>query len=314
MLLADAIAAHLAALTLANLAPSTVASRAVLLRAFARWGAAVGLRDWRECSAAQAAAYRVHLADAAGGLSLRVQRNRLAALRALSAWLHAQRLAPADPAAALPLPRLPQRLPPSVLSLREAERVLRRPRLGTPLGERDHAILELLFSAGLRRGELLALDVTDLDLDRHLVCVRHGKGGRERLAPLGRRAVYWLRRYLDGARRALLRDAGTPALFIGTRGTRLTRARLNERLRRYLDEAHVEKRGSCHVWRHTMATVMHDRGADIRDLQVLLGHAQLSTTALYTQVSAERLLRVHRRTHPSWRLPDPAGEPPATLT
>lgn len=308
MLIADAIVAHLAALSLANLAPSTVETRAVLLRGFTRWCAERDLRACSELTAEHAAAYRAHLADAAVGLSLRVQRNRLVALRALSAWIYTQCHTTTDIAAGVLLPRLAPSLPRSALSLREAEHVLRRPRLDTPLGERDRAIIELLFSSGLRRAELLALDLRDLDLDCHLLRVRRGKGGRERLAPLGRRAVYWLRRYLGGARLSLLRDASVTALFVGARGTRVTRARLNERLRRYLDEANVGKRGSCHVWRHTMATVMHDRGADIRDLQVLLGHAQLSTTALYTHVSPERLLRVHRRTHPSWRAPDYTGD------
>ena len=302
MSLHEAIAAHLGTLAARHFARSTIDSRATLLRAFACWGVATGLETTAQLSGDVLANYRAHLASPARGLTLRVQRNHLAALRALGAWLLAAGRLPADPAAGLALPRLPQRLPQSVLSVREAERVLRRPRLDTPLGERDRAILELLYSSGLRRAELLALDVTDLDLDRQMLYIRRGKGGKARLAPIGPRAIGWLRHYLDGARLALRRDGNPVALFIGVRGTRLTRSRLNERLRRYLDEALVAKRGSCHVWRHTMATVMHDRGADIRDLQLLLGHAQLSTTAIYTHVSVERMLRVHRRTHPAGRL------------
>ena len=117
--------------------------------------------------------------------------------------------------------------------------------------------------------------------------------------PIGERAIRWTERYLDQVRHRLVHTREHRALFISARGTRIRPTRLTERLHRYLVAAQIEKPGSCHVWRHTAATLMHDGGADIRDVQEMLGHAQLSTTQIYTRVSIERLKAVHAKTHPA---------------
>lgn len=169
----------------------------------------------------------------------------------------------------------------------------------TLLGLRDRAILELFYASGLRRMQLVGLDLDDLDRHRGVLLIRLGKGRKDRYVPVGRRAIEWIRRYLRAARPQLLGTVVSASLFVGRRGTRLSRVRLNERLCRYVVGARVAKPGSCHIWRHTMATLMHERGADLRDLQVLLGHAQISTTAIYTHISTERLQEVLWRTHPS---------------
>jgi integrase/recombinase XerD len=202
---------------------------------------------------------------------------------------------------------LPKRLPRAVLSVSEMERVLAQPALETALGLRDRAILEVLYSTGIRRMELIGLDGTDLDVERGTLFVREGKGKKDRVVPIGERAIRWTERYLDDVRphlieqsaRRSVRNRSTNALFLSAHGTKLKPGKLTDRLHEYLRKAGIEKPGSVHIFRHTMATLMHDAGADIRDLQEMLGHAQLSTTEIYTHVSIERLKAVHTRTHPA---------------
>ena len=233
-------------------------------------------------------------------MTLGARRHRLLALRQFLRWAVRTARLHTDPTECLRVPRAAQRLPRAILTLAEAERILARPDVSRPLGLRDRAMLELLFSCGLRRMEVIALDLGDLDLHRRLLFVREGKGRRDRVVPVSARACDWLARYLADARPQLLRELGSPALFVGLRRRRIARTQMGNQLRAYLVGAGVCKPGACHIWRHTVATLMHDGGADIRDLQQLLGHADLSTTAIYTRVSVLRLAEVHRRTHPAY--------------
>jgi integrase/recombinase XerD len=186
----------------------------------------------------------------------------------------------------------------------EVERVLRLPDCSTLLGTCDRAIIETLYSAGLRRMEVIGLDVGDLDSERGTVFVRGGKGDRDRVVPIGDRALAWIgvyRDWLDNERGRRGIPLTTKALFLNGRWRRIRATKLTERLHRYIVAAGIQKPGSVHIFRHTMATLMHDGGADIRDLQEMLGHAQLTTTEIYTHVSIGRLKSVHRLTHPAER-------------
>lgn len=301
--LREAIEAHLSAMRAEGLTASTIYGRNAYLNEFDAFASARNVRLLVDVAPAFVTAYQHQLgdrlSDAAHPLSLGALRHRLIALRQFLRWcVHNGRLA-ADPSAALRLPRAPRRIPRAVLSATEAERVLAMPDIRSLLGLRDRALLELLYSSGLRRAEAIGLDLADVDVAACRVFVREGKGRRDRVVPLGERAQGWMRRYLDQSRPKLLRGRLSAAFFVGSRGGRVTRARLTERLHGYLVKSGVGKPGSCHVWRHTMATLMHDGGADIRDLQQMLGHAELSTTAIYTRVSMARLAEVHRRTHPA---------------
>lgn len=189
--------------------------------------------------------------------------------------------------------------PPQVLSADEVEAILDATRVRTTAGLRDRAMLEVLYSTGIRRVELVGLDVHDLDESRGVLRVRRGKGGTTRLVPLGRRARYWVARYVETARIRQAESAHEPALFLTGRGRRITPKMVTGRMRQCLRTAGIGKAGSCHIFRHSMATLMHDAGADIRDLQALLGHALLTSTQLYTRVSMQRLVAVHARTHPA---------------
>lgn len=227
--------------------------------------------------------------------------HHLTSARALFAWALATGRIRSNPTLALTLPRLPKRLPALSLSAAEAEVVLARPDVGTPGGLRDRSIMEVLYSAGLRREEVINLVLGDIDVARGVVFVRQGKGRKDRLIPIGRRAIAWVDRYVREARPAFLPVLAERHLFLNNRGRRIWPSRLTDWLHGHLHDSGVGKAGSCHIWRHTMATLLHDGGVDIRDLQEMLGHADLSTTQIYTHVSLERLKAVHQRAHPAER-------------
>jgi len=181
------------------------------------------------------------------------------------------------------------------------ERVLRQPRTGTVLGLRDRALLELLYSTGLRRAEAARLRLGEVDAARRVVVVRAGKGQRDRVVPIGQRALRWVARYLRRSRPGLVQGADPGWLFLSRRGTPLRLNRLSERVSGHVRRVGLGKGGSCHLFRHTMATVLLEGGADVREVQVMLGHTNLATTARYTHVAIGRLQVVHARAHPAER-------------
>jgi integrase/recombinase XerD len=196
-------------------------------------------------------------------------------------------------------PKVGFRLPKVVFTPAEAEQVLAQPDLDTVLGLRDRAILEVLYSTGIRRMEAGNLDVTDLDEQRGTVLVRQGKGAKDRMVPIGERAVAWVSKYLAESRPLLAGDSTTAALFVSKTGERLTGSGFTKMANRYIRAGDLGKLASCHVFRHTMATAMLENGADIRFIQEMLGHAKLTSTQVYTRVSIAKLKAVHTATHPA---------------
>lgn len=206
------------------------------------------------------------------------------------------------------------------------------PNVSIPTGLRDRAILETLYSTGLRRTELIRLAVGDLDPERGVVFVRQGKGHRDRVAPIGERALAWVKKYLADARPVLERacgragNDGSPTrcasiggsraspgtLFLTERGGPIPAKYLSRIVADYISRSGVGKSGSCHLFRHTLATLMLENGADVRHVQAMLGHACLQTTQLYTHVSIKALQAVHARTHPAANLA-PRPKPDAGL-
>ena len=231
-------------------------------------------------------------------LSVRSRRTKLAPLRSFFKWLTRSGEIPANPAAELELPRDIRSLPRAVLTQEEAERVLALPDTGTPLGLRDRAMLEVLYATGIRRAELTRLQTSDIEPQRALVFIRQGKGHKDRLIPLGERALHWVQQYLERSRGQLMWDADDATLFLGHEGLPLHPSWLAGVVRGYVKRAEISKRGSCHLWRHTMATLMLEGGADIRFVQAMLGHENLATTQVYTHVAVGQLARVHALTHP----------------
>ena len=231
-------------------------------------------------------------------LSARTQYSRLTPLRAFFAWLTRHNHILYNPASDLDLPRLDQRLPKHILTVGEVETILALPDLETGLGIRDRAMLETLYSTGMRRQELAQLGVFNVDHDRGTVMIRQGKGGKDRVIPIGERALQWLAKYRDDVRPELVGGADDGTLFLTHAGEAFTVSSLSEMVREYIDAAKIGKRGSCHLFRHTMATLMLENGADIRFIQAMLGHANLNTTQIYTQVSIRKLKDIHTATHP----------------
>lgn len=231
-------------------------------------------------------------------LSFRSQSQRLLAVRALFKWATRAHHLLHNPASEIDLPKVEQRLPRPALSQAEAELVLAQPELTDPAGLRDRAMLEVLYATGIRRSELAHLAVFDVDDDRQTLLVRQGKGKRDRMVPLGERALLWVRRYLTEARPALVAEPDDGTLFVSADGVGFSPDRLTQIARQYVVASGVPKQGACHLFRHTMATLMLEGGADIRYIQAMLGHAELSTTQIYTQVSIRALQAVHTATHP----------------
>jgi integrase/recombinase XerC len=221
--------------------------------------------------------------------------RRLAAVRSWCRFLCRQGILPSNPATGLRGPRQDKKLP-HFLSTDDVARLLAAPPADTPLGLRDRAILETLYSAGLRVSELTGLDVTDLDLDDGVATVR-GKGRRERIALLGDVAVASVRAWLTA--RGALRPG--PALFLNKNGTRLSSRSVGRLLEKYLAQAGLDPRTSPHTLRHSFATHLLDNGADIRSVQELLGHRSLATTQIYTHVTTNKLRDSYHKAHPRAR-------------
>ena len=222
--------------------------------------------------------------------------RKLAAVKGLFRFLEGQQRLARSPAAFIETPRLWHRLP-QILSLEEVERLLGGIE-AEGLGVRNRAMLECLYGTGLRVSELVSLDLSSCNLDAGFVrCV--GKGNKERIVPLGRAAIDALRRYLESKRPELVaRRAETEALFLNRRGGRLTRQRVWQCLRRYAEVAVLTKTIGPHTLRHSFATHLLERGADLRSVQEMLGHATITTTQRYTQVDRSRLKKVHAAYHP----------------
>jgi integrase/recombinase XerD len=179
------------------------------------------------------------------------------------------------------------------------------------LGVRDRALLETLYSTGLRRMELANLHIGDLDRSRGVVLVRAGNGAKDRVVPIGERAVRWVERYLADARPRLMRDAKDETLFVSRQGGKLGLAALSHLIGNYVLATGITKEGACHLFRHSMATLMLENGADLRVIQEILGHASLGTTQVYTHLSIGRLKLVHAATHPGANVePRPRAESP----
>jgi integrase/recombinase XerD len=276
----------------------------VSLALFADWAAERGISQPREVTRPVIERYQRHLfhhRQPGNGkpLAFRSQTARLVALRQFYRWLARSHRVLINPTAELELPRVLRWQPRRAMTISEVEDVLAQPDLNGPDGLRDRAVLEVFYSTGIRASELAALTVFDLDIASGSLAVNAGKGGRSRVVPIAERAVGWCEKYLLDGRPALAvpPDEGD-RLFVNNRGGALSAKRLTAIARKHLDAAGVTKPGACHLFRHTAATLMLEGGADIRFIQQLLGHAELTTTQLYTHVSIAALKAVHERTHP----------------
>jgi integrase/recombinase XerD len=232
-------------------------------------------------------------------LSVASQKDRVAPIRTWFKWLTKTHQILYNPAADLELPRREKRLPRYILTAAEAEQIMNIPDVGTELGLRDRAILETFYSTGMRRMELIGLGIHSIDPERGTVMIRQGKGRKDRVIPIGERALAWIEKYRDQVRPELVLGHDDGTLFLTAQGLAFTPNRMTLLVRKQVNAAELGKRGACHLFRHTMATLMLENGADIRFIQAMLGHVELSTTQIYTQVSIKMLKHVHSQTHPA---------------
>ena len=232
----------------------------------------------------------------ARGLAPRSVARTVACVRGFYRFLVVDLRCPSSPADDLLAPRSWPALP-KFLTLEEVDRLIAQPDTGTPRGLRDRALVELLYATGMRVSELVALRPADLNLESgYLTCT--GKGDKQRLVPIGDEAAQWVRRYLREGRPSLLKRAPSARLFVNARGGPLSRVGFWKILKRHGQAAGLPRDLSPHVLRHSFATHLLDRGADLRAIQMMLGHADLSTTQIYTHVLASRMRTVYDRFHP----------------
>ena len=281
----------------------TMTSRRAAVLRFIVWCDERGIQRPTELTRPMLERYQRHLYQHrktnGAPLSVVAQLGLLNAITAWFRWMVRQHHLLHNPAADLELPKKPQTLPKTILSIAQVESVLNQGDISSLLGIRNRALMELFYSSGIRRMELTALKLYDVDTERGTLMVRLGKGGKDRFIPLGTRACAWVDKYLHSVRSEIVSGYDDQTLFLDDFGQPMTVRFLGDLVRRHLEAAGITTPGACHVFRHAMATHMLENGADIRFIQAMLGHASLETTQIYTRVSMSKLKEIHSATHPA---------------
>ncbi|MFZ0956488.1 MAG: site-specific tyrosine recombinase XerC [Candidatus Sulfotelmatobacter sp.] len=294
---------HLEWMQVRQYSENTVETRRHQLGVFLRWCDDRGLESPHEITRPVLEHYQrylFHYRQRNGRpLSFRTQHGMLVPLRGWFRWMTRQNHILHNPASELELPRLGHHLPKQVLTVEEVEIVLQQPNISEPMGLRDRAIMETLYSTGIRRGELIQLKLYDTDVRGGTLFIRQGKGKKDRVVPIGERAVKWIEKYLREVRPELAVEPDDMTLFLSQHGEALSRDHLSGMVHDYMLNANIGKGGGPHLFRHTMATLMLENGAGLRFIQEILGHEKISTTQIYTHVSIRRLKQIHNATHPA---------------
>ncbi len=286
-----------------NYSPDTISTRRRGLTRFIVWCDARGLDQPQDITVPVLERYRSHLHNYrksdGNPLGFGTQHSLLAPVRAFFKWLNKQNHILYNPASDFELPKVPKHLPKDLLSYGEIEAMLRHTSVYGDIGIRDRAIMETFYSSGIRRMELVNLKLQDVDLERGTVVIFEGKWKKDRVVPLGDRACAWVRKYLQAVRPRLVVGDDTGYVFLTEYGEPFIRNRITELIKKYLRATGVDKHGACKLFRTSMATHMLENGADIRYIQMILGHVNLSSTQIYTQVTIKKLKQVHSITHPA---------------
>jgi len=299
-------ARYLERLRVQNFSECTVYRRSRELFWFRKYCEQLGLSQAREVTRNVLLNYQSHLyhyrKHDGAPLSAGTQKQWLGGLAQWFSYLTREGLLLYNPASDLDLPRKEYRLPKAILSTAEVETVLTVPDVDTPIGVRDRAMMEVLYSTGIRRMELCNLEIRHVDMRMQLVHVEQGKGKKDRFVPIGERALKWVEKYLVEVRPLLCPAHNEPALFLNKYGARLSENRLGTAVSEILRRSGVGKLGGCHLFRHAFATALLQNGCDLRHIQEMLGHTSLETTQIYTHVCITTLQEAHRKYHPA-RLP-----------
>jgi integrase/recombinase XerD len=236
------------------------------------------------------------LAQKEQGISPTSISRRLAAIRMFHRFLARERVLKSDPTTLIDSPKLWKKVP-DTLSLNEVEALISQPQPRDLQGARDKAILETLYATGMRVSELSDLKTNNVNLDiGFLRCI--GKGNKERIIPLGKKAIHSIKHYLESSRPKFLKQKASELMFLGRGGARISRQSIWKLIKRYAKEARIKKVIKVHTLRHSFATHLLERGADLRSVQEMLGHSNISTTQIYTHIDKERLKTIHRQFHP----------------
>lgn len=300
----EAVRVYAEWMALKNYAPTTIVERQESLQGFVQWcemRSVLRPADVTRPILERYLRYLFYYRSPRTGRPLAAcsQAARIRALRGLFRYLTKAGHIGGNPASELEPPKVPKRLPKEVLTVAEVETVLSQPDMATGVGVRDRALLEVLYSTGMRRAELAGLGALDVDAERGTVWIRHGKGRKDRIVPIGARALDWVERYQWEVRPGWVVGQDDGPLFLTQAGEAFTLDHLTSVIRRYVERANLGKSGACHLFRHTMATLMLEGGADIRHIQAILGHEKLETTQLYTRVSIQHLKAIHDASHPA---------------
>jgi len=237
-----------------------------------------------------------YLASLEGALSIRSAARNLSALKMFFRFLVTEGRVESNPVRLISTPKVPYRLP-GVLSCREVEQLLSQPDTSHSLGLRDKAMLEMLYASGLRVSELVGLKIPNVNLEAGYVRLM-GKGSKERMIPMGEKALDTLREYLAFGRAGLLKKRSSQYIYLNVRGGTLTRQGFWKIIKQYGIKAGIKDNVTPHRLRHSFATHLLEGGADLRSVQIMLGHADISTTQIYTHVTRERLKKIHEKYHP----------------
>ncbi|MFD0928290.1 site-specific tyrosine recombinase XerD [Methylophilus glucosoxydans] len=275
-----------------GLSPNTLSSYRNDLKGFAEWCKQHTHTLWE----VQSHDVQAYLAHRFPQVKVRSINRLIATLRRFYRYALAANLIQQDPTLHIEAPKMPRSLP-KTLSESQVEDLLNAPDVNVPLGMRDRAMLELLYASGLRVSELVNIKISEVSTQDGVVRVT-GKGSKTRLVPMGQEAAEWIDRYLASARAEILKGSLSDAVFVTTRGDAMTRHAFWHIIQRYALQAGISQHISPHVLRHAFATHLLNHGADLRVVQMLLGHADISTTQIYTHVARERLQQLHRVHHP----------------
>lgn len=303
--LIDSYTKHLVAL---NRAPKTIRQYVQWVERFFEFAETLGVKTPQDVTSAHLLAYQKYLADLVnrkGRIStVKVQNHHLIGIVLFLRYLCAEGILAHNPAQHVQYARVPERLPRDILSVAEIRKMLRAADVHTVMGYRDRAIMEVLYSTGIRKQELLNLTVDDVNLESGILAIRQGKGGKDRVVPLGRLAAKYLETYVNGIRPTLLqiatldRQPGQKALFLSLRGRPLSKNAFADRIEHYRRLAGIAHPVTPHTFRHSCATHMIRNRANIRHVQEMLGHVNLNTTQQYLHLTITDLKEAHHKFHP----------------
>ncbi len=297
-----ALRQYLQSLQLANYSPSTIFNSKEQLKLFSLWCQERSIHSTAQFSLSLLEKYNAYLANKRVGqkpLASKYIHQNLLSVKYFFSYLASEKIIAHNFAAKFEMPRFNKSYISQILTPEEANSVLQQPDITTHLGIRDRAILETLYSTGIRRNELQQLRLEDVNFTNSTLTIAFGKGSYQRIVPLSPCALYWIEQYLFSVRPCFTQDSTQTKLFLGQFGLPLFVSGFGSKIREYFRSAGVCKNGSWHIFRHSMATAMLDNGADLRYVQQMLGHTKLSSTQVYAKVAIRKLKEVHKQTHPA---------------